>query len=682
MKISPTWLRDFVDYKVDLRQLAADLTQAGIAVESISGQGDDTVFEMDITTNRPDAMNHYGVARECSAIYDVNLKPLAGTLPKIGKSKASFQIDIAVPELCPRFTARVMRGVKIVPSSRPIAKRLELMGSRPINNAVDATNYVLFEMGKPTHVFDLDLLQGGKLIIRKARKGESLKTLDGVERKLSEEDVVVADAKRAVALAGVMGGWDTMITEKTRNILIESAWWDPVSVRKTARRHGLHTDASHRFERGADFESTVPSTNRVAQLILESGGGELAGGEIDVVARRLKRPTVKLRRSELRRILGIEVPQKELLRILGRLGFETSCKGAECRVKLPSWRLDVEREIDLIEEVARIYGYNRFPNTLPGFSGAVVELPHAAKEAKVRSTLLAFGYNEAVSLTFISADEAQQFSPAKPVPLENPLSEEAGVMRNSLVPGMLEMIGHNLNRGIRDVRLFETGNIFEMQGERSQEFRQLSIGATGTALEAGVHGSARPYSFFDMKGAIESLLESFQHESLYYDAHVSAEYFHPGRSARAVMDGATVARFGQLHPEVAAARKLKQEAFIAEIVLDQLYQHPLRQIRYQPASRFPAVERDFSFLFGNSTSFEQIRSAVEQLGIQELISFSAAEIFRGEDSKVGAVPAGKLSMLLRATFQSQERTLRDEEVGVWARRIIVALETLGGTLRS
>src|SRR6267142_3666558 len=344
MKISPTWLRDFVDYKVDVRQLAADLTQAGIAVESISGQGEDAVFEMDITTNRPDAMNHYGVARECSAIYDVNLKPLADTLPKSGKSKASFEIEIEVPELCPRFTARVMRGVKIVPSSKSIAKRLELMGSRPINNAVDATNYVLFEMGKPTHVFDLDLLEGGKLIIRKARKGEILKTLDGVERKLSEEDVVVADAKRAVALAGVMGGWDTMITEKTRNILIESAWWDPVSVRKTARRHGLHTDASHRFERGADFESTVPSTNRVAQLILESGGGELVGGVIDVIARKLDLAPIELDRREVKRILGEEIGDVEISRILTRLGFVLMAGHEDSYlVQIPSWRLDVER---------------------------------------------------------------------------------------------------------------------------------------------------------------------------------------------------------------------------------------------------------------------------------------------------------------------------------------------------
>src|SRR5262245_53192107 len=318
MKISPGWLREFVNYKADLRQLAADLTQAGIAVESTTGQGDQTIFEMEITTNRPDAMNHYGVARECSAIYDIDLKPLKITLPKISKPKADFDIQIKVPDLCPRFTARVLRDVKISSSPPQVARRLELLDSRPINNAVDATNYVLFEMGKPTHVFDLDLLEGGKLIIRKAHKGEILKSLDGVERKLSEEDVVVADARRAVALAGVMGGWDTMITERTKNILIESAWWDPVSVRKTARRHGVHTDASHRFERGADFESTIPSTNRVAQLILQSGGGELIGKEIDVVARAQKRPAIKLRRSELRRILGIEIEPKRLLSILTR----------------------------------------------------------------------------------------------------------------------------------------------------------------------------------------------------------------------------------------------------------------------------------------------------------------------------------------------------------------------------
>src|SRR5271170_2047701 len=324
MKISPQWLRDFVDLDVNYHQLADDLTLAGIAVESVSGEGSSTIFEMDITTNRPDAMNHYGVARECSAIYDLPLKPIDPVLPatSAAKTAASFPIDIQDEQGCARFTARVIRNVAIEPSPEKIAQRLALLDKRPINNAVDATNYTLWEMGKPTHVFDLDLLEGGKIVVRRARDGEVLKTLDGVERKLTSEDLVVADAKKPVGLAGTMGGFDTMITEKTRNILIESAWWDPVIVRKMSRRHGLHTDASHRFERGADYESTVLSCDRVAELILQSGGGELIGGPIDVVARPLDMAPVALHLSEVRRILGDSLETNEVVRILQRLGFE------------------------------------------------------------------------------------------------------------------------------------------------------------------------------------------------------------------------------------------------------------------------------------------------------------------------------------------------------------------------
>src|ERR1035438_3144669 len=294
MKISPHWLRDFVDLPVDYRRLADELTLAGVAVEGISGEGDNTVFEMEITTNRPDAMNHYGVAREASALYDLPLRPIAPKLPA-AQGKSEVTIDIQEPELCARFTAREIRGATIKPSPANIAARLQLLDQRPISNAVDATNYVLWESGKPTHVFDLDLLEGRRLIIRKAQAGEMLKTLDGVERKLSPEDLVVADAKKPVGLAGVMGGFDTMITEKTKNILIESAWFDPVTVRRMSKRHGLHTDASHRFERGADFESTTRSCDRVAELILQSAGGHLAGGMIDVAARTLDQAPVALR---------------------------------------------------------------------------------------------------------------------------------------------------------------------------------------------------------------------------------------------------------------------------------------------------------------------------------------------------------------------------------------------------
>src|ERR1700681_368808 len=284
MKISPHWLRDFVDLPVDYVRLADELTLAGVAIEGVSGEGESTVYEMEITTNRPDAMNHYGVAREASALYDLPLKLIEPKLPaSLGKSDVT--IDIQEPGLCPRFTAREIRNSTIKPSPANIAHRLQLLDQRPISNAVDATNYVLWEMGKPTHVFDMDLLEGGKIVVRKARDGETLRTLDGVERKLSSEDLVVCDARKPVGLAGVMGGHDTMITEKTRNIVIESASREPGSVRKNERRHGIHTDASHRFERGADFESTVVSCDLVARMILESGGGDLVGEVVDVVRR-------------------------------------------------------------------------------------------------------------------------------------------------------------------------------------------------------------------------------------------------------------------------------------------------------------------------------------------------------------------------------------------------------------
>src|SRR5579863_684272 len=294
MKLSPQWIRGFVDLRVDNHRLAEDLTSVGIAVEGVSGEGDNTVWEMEIGTNRPDAMNHYGVAREASAIYDVPLTPIEPKLPLPAQAHTDFPIEIEDEVGCARFTARVLRNVTIEPSPDKIAHRLRLLDQRPINNAVDATNYVLWEIGKPTHVFDLDLLAGGKIIVRKARKGETLKTLDGVERKLTTEDLVVCDAEKPVGLAGVMGGYDTMITEKTRNVLIESAWWDPITVRKASRRHALHTDASHRFERGADFESTVLSCDLVAQMILDCAGGDLVGDVVDVVSRKMDQAPVVL----------------------------------------------------------------------------------------------------------------------------------------------------------------------------------------------------------------------------------------------------------------------------------------------------------------------------------------------------------------------------------------------------
>jgi phenylalanyl-tRNA synthetase beta chain len=706
MKLLPTWLREFVDVPVDDAQLATDLTAAGIAVEGITTEGPQTVYEVEITPNRVDAMSHYGVARDAAAFYDKDLKPLAPQLPTTKDQRPTTPSPIIIQDAqgCARYTARVIRDVKIGPSPSYIAKRLEALGSRTINNAADATNYTLQEMGHPTHAFDLDLLAGGKIIVRRARPGEKLKTLDGVDRTLHPDDLVIADAEKAVAIAGVMGGFDSMITEKTRNVLIESAWFDPASVRRTAKRHGVHTDASHRFERGADWGATLVACDRVAELILASAGGQPEGGQIDAIGRKLEQHPITLRRSEVRRHLGQDIPEQEIARILRRLGFDVThgraatphtstaaspagSGGAHAAiaedvdsftVAVPTWRLDVEREIDLIEEVARIYGYNRFPNTLPAFSGSVIELPDAAKEARVRSTVLALGYNEAISLTFISKTDAETFARATPVEIANPLSDEAAFMRTSLVPGMLDMLAWNLNRGVHSARLFEAGHVYELAGDQSNEQRYLCIGATGDAVLPSVHQSARPYTFFDLKGDVETLLGAFQHGGIHFDAS-TPQYYHPGRSARAVMDGAQidVARFGELNPDVASARKLRQPVFIAELLLDRLYQQGLRQPRFTAIPRFPAVERDFSFVFENSLLFERVWAQVNTLGIAEMRSFTPVEVFRG-----GSVPPGKYSVLLRATFQSPERTLRDDEVALWSSQIIEALESLGGTLRA
>ena len=680
MKLSSNWIRDFVDVKVDDATLAHDLSSIGIAVEGIEGTGESTVFETEIGTNRPDAMNHYGVAREASAFYDVPLKPIAPKLPA-HSGLAGVTITVEDGRYCPRFTARVLHNVSVKASPSKVVQRLGLLDQRPINNAADATNYVLWEMGKPTHVYDLDLLEGGRIVVRFARAGETLKTLDGVERKLTSEDLVVADARKPVGLAGVMGGFDTMITERTRNILIESAWWDPATIRKVSKRHSLHTDASHRFERGADFESTIVSTDRVAEMILASGGGTLTGDLMDVVVGRRDQAPIVLNLSEVHRILGKALSAQEVLRILSRLGFETVAgrhEGEEFEVTAPSWRLDVEREIDIIEEIARLHGYDRFPNTLPAFAGAVVDLPDARKDERVRHSLLGLGYDEAVSLTFISEEDARRFSAASALALANPLSAEASVMRTSLVPGMLNMLAYNLNRGTNEVRLFEAGRVYEAVNAHSAEAKRICLGASGRALPLNVlrPSETRPLTFFDLKGDIENLLGAFASEKLHYDADTPG-YYHPRRSARAVMDGTVVAQFGQVHPDVASARKLRQDVFVAEVYLDRLYEHDLREPRFRALPRYPAVERDFSFVFGDAVVFEQIDQAVSKLRVAELRSFVPVEIFRG-----GNVPAGKYSILLRAVFQSSERTLREDEVARWSEQIIKALQALDGTLRS
>ncbi|HVT97184.1 MAG TPA: phenylalanine--tRNA ligase subunit beta [Acidobacteriaceae bacterium] len=731
MRILSHWLRSYVPaLSVSDRTLADDLTLRGIAVEGVFDLGEfGSLFDMDITTNRVDAMNHYGIAREMATIYGLELQALdptvstGRTIPGGITPGRSFPISIEEPKLCGRFTARVLRDVKIVPSTGIVAERFRLLEQKPISNAVDATNYCTLAIGQPTHVFDLDKLEGG-IIVRRARKGEKLRTLDGVERTLDPDDLVVADEKKAVGLAGVMGGWDTMITAETKNILVEAAWFDPASVRRSSKRHLLHTDASHRFERGADFNAPPIASALVSRIVLESGGtaeGELVDVVIpEAVARTAKRPSVMFSLSEVHRILGptedpagITAPMA--VDILTRLGCgvaenghdgsaaqssgrdldpsratigtasitegKTAHAGRRYSVTLPSWRLDLEREIDLIEEIARVYGYNRFRNTLPAFAGSVVELPWAEKERAVRTTLLALGWNEAISSTFCSAEDAARFArePGSFVALGNPLSEEAGMLRPSLLPGMLDMLSLNISRDVEGAALFEMGTAFSGGPDRVEERPTLAFGATGSAFVA------QPASFYDLKGLAETLLGKFASRSLDFDRFPAESglmpgWLHPGRSARAVLDGATVGWFGQLHPAEAERRKLKQAVWIGEFWLDRLYKQALRQPIIEELSRYQPVRRDFSFVLPDSVYWGRLASAIQALAIPELRSFEPKEVLR--DAKGKLAPIGHYSLLLRVLFQSHERTLREEEVQKWSQQVVAVLEQQGGKLRS
>jgi phenylalanyl-tRNA synthetase beta chain len=705
VNILTAWLRHYLPaLSISDRQLADDLTLRGIAVEGVHdlGAGNGHLFEMDITTNRVDAMNHYGIAREAATIYNLPLAPLDGSLPAHAPSAKQFSIAIEAPELCGRFTARVLRGVTIAPSAGQITEYFALLGSKLIWNAVDASNFVLQGMGHPTHAFDLDKIEGG-IIVRLARKGERLKLLDGSERTLEADDLVVADHAKPLALAGVMGGWDSMITAETRNIMVEAAWFDPASVRRSSRRHGLHTDASHRFERGADFNACATANALVSKLILESGG-EAEGELIDVVipaiaARTAARPPIALSVAQVQRHLGKTLDDKpghsaltaELTKqYLSALGCELTNTGANSfAVNLPSWRLDLEREIDLVEEVARVYGYNRFANTLPT-ALPVIANPLAAAEAAVRARLLALGYSEAISSSFASEAHGDTFA-AKArgvVALENPLSEEARLLRPSLTPGMIAMLAHNLNRDVREVRLFEQGAVFTGSAETVLESHSLSLGLTGDLQGTRVH-SAKDTGIFELKGVVESLLALFAAspdelgtsaaERITFSAEAPA-WIEPGRGATALLHDNPIAFFGELAATERDARKLRQPVYLAEIDLEALYKLPLRRATARELSRFQAVERDFSFTFADSVQWHTIATAIQGLAIPELTRLAPVEIFR--DAKSAAIPAAHFALLLRCVFQSNERTLREDELALWSSRLIATLTALGGAMRA
>ena len=723
MKILTAWLRATLPtIAVSDRQLADDLTLRGIAVEGVhdlgvsaSGEPNGHLFEMDITTNRVDAMNHRGIAREIATMYALDLPRIEPALPAVTAAETPFPVRIE-PEaetLCGRFTARVLRGVSIRASSGRVKTFFELLGQKMISNAVDATNFTLLGMGHPTHAFDLDKVEGG-IVVRLARKGETLKLLDGTTRTLEADDLVVADERKPLGLAGVMGGWESMITAETKNVLVEAAWFDPAAVRRSSRRHLLHTDASHRFERGADFDAAPLANDLVSELILLDGG-RIAGAMVDVVVpaaeqRTAKRPAISLSVREVQRHLGTTVADAPGDSALTSAVVEQYLTSLGCRlertdeaggysVTLPSWRLDLEREIDLIEEVARVFGYNRFANTLPA-PMPVRQHETAAQERAVRTRLLALGFTEAISSTFASVAEAALFRPEKAeettedgvplrhVAMENPLSAEASLLRPTLLPGMLEMLAHNLNRDVREARLFEQGQVFvgTTDGEGIGEVIEtasLVLGVTSETMQRTSLLSAEDAPIFELKGVVESLASLFTlaggGESLDFSSEGLPGWMEPGRGGLAHLHKRPFATFGELSRAEQATRKLRQPVYLATIDIGQLLALPLKTHTAREISRYQAVERDLSFIFPDTTQWHTIAATIHALALPDLDRLMPLEIFR--DSKGKAIAAGHHSLLLRLVFQSATRTLTETDLVEASRRVTEALTELGGIQR-
>jgi phenylalanyl-tRNA synthetase beta chain len=702
MKVVYNWLKDFVDVATTAQELASRIALHGTNVASVEAQPLGGVIDAEITSNRPDCLGVYGIAREVSAIYKVPLKSVAPKPAESSAAKASDAVSVKIeaPELCGRFTARLIRGVKIQPSPAWLRERLEAAGVASISNVVDATNYVMLELGHPLHAFDYDLVRNRSIVVRRAKAKEKIKTLDGIERELDPAICMISDGdgSRGVGIGGIMGGGETEISFSTKNVLIECAWFEPVAIRRATRFLKLHTEASTRFSRGADPEMAELASRRCAELILQLAGGELLSGVVDVYPGKRAAKKITITRAEILRVMGADVPDREIESILGALGFapvrvdqnrgQLGSILAAWECTQPLWRVDVEREIDLIEEVARIYGLDKFAPRLPAARQGAARLPHYEAESRLRERLIGLGYREIVTIPHVAEDRDALFRPEGIIParLANPLSEEANLLRSNGSVSMAGAIEWNLNHGQRDVRLFEIGRHYRFaspgnSGEGAVapvETLFLTLGATGEARPQGLYDSTRPFVFADLKGDLDAIGElsgGFQWKA------GGADSLHAAKRGRILLGENALGSAGQLNRRIADKLKFRQDVFLAEIVLGPLYcmyYGVKNSRRYEPLPRFPAVERDFSLLLADGVPFSEVTKALRSLSISEIASVEAADLFRGKN-----VPAGKYSLMVRVTFQSREATLTDTQISDYSARIVSALETsLGAALRA
>jgi len=701
MKLLFNWLKEFVDVTASPQDVRSRLSLAGIAIDSLEESPAGPVLDADLTTNRGDCMSHYGIAREISALFRLPLKALAAN-PKESATAVSSATRVAIecPDLCGRYAARVFRGVKVGPSPDWLKQRLEALGQASINNIVDVTNYVMLELGQPLHAFDLDTLAEKRIVVRRARAGEKITTLDNVERKLSADMCMIADAARSVAVGGVMGGGESEISFFTTNVLLESAWFEPTSLRRTSKALGLRTEASTRYERGVDPEIADLASRRCAELILQLAGGELLAGIVDVYPAKAAPKKIELTRKELLRVMGSDVPDRDIEAILSALGFaprrSDATPGAAGSLMAawdctrPAWRRDVSREIDLIEEIARHHGFDKFPARMHPARQAAARLPHADAEDRLRERLVALGYQEIVSITLVdpARDALFRADGVTPAKLTNPLAEDASVLRSSGIVSMLQALEWNINRGQRNLRLFEIGRAYTLRDGKPVETRILTLGASGLAHEKSIHEPARDFSFADLKGDLDSLGELT--EGFHWEPGAPS-WLHPARSGRVSLSGvipsearnlsSASGHAGQLLRRYAEKFKLRQDVFLAEFSFDPLckaLEAARSKIRFAPIPRFPAVERDFSLVLADGVTFAQVAEKIRALAIPEIISVEPGDLFRG-----GAIPARKYSLLVRVVFQSHDATLTEALLTDFSAKIISTLEkSLAASLRT
>jgi phenylalanyl-tRNA synthetase beta chain len=689
MKVVYNWLKDFVEVTAPPEELASRLALSGTNIGSIENGAHGPVLDAEIGSNRPDCLGHYGIAREVGAIYKLPLKHVS---PKPAESAAkandAIKVEIQAPELCGRFTARVIRNVKIQPSPKWLKDRLEASGVASISNVVDISNYVMLELGHALHTFDYDKVRDRKIVVRPAKLNEKMRTLDGVERQLDPGICMICDGdgSRAIGIGGIMGGTETEISSSTKNVLIECAWFEPVPIRRAARFLKLHTEASTRFGRGADPEMAELSSRRCAELILQLAGGELLAGVVDVYPGKHAPKKIRVTRAEILRVMGADVPDKQIEASLTALGFAPvridHNRGAEGSLLAawectqPSWRAEVEREIDLIEEIARIYGLDKFPPRLPAARHGAARLPHHEAETRLRERLIGLGYREIVTIPHVAEERDALFRPEgiSPARLSNPLSEEASVLKSTGIATMTAALEWNLNHGQRNARLFEIGRHYRLQGNESVETHVLTLGATGEAREKGLYESAREFTFADLKGDLDAIgqLSGANETHGFTWRNGGPDWLHAAKRGKIHHGNDQVGAAGQLARRAADRVKLRQDVFLAELELDPLYaamQAATTARRYEPLPRFPGVERDFSLLLAEGITFAQISNSIRSLNIPEITSVEAVDLFRGKN-----VPAGKYSLLVRITFQSRESTLTEGQINHFTGKVISILE--------